>query len=270
MGTKHNKQCDPYLGYAWTEDKSGATKSQPTKLYTTKGGQLSGIGVIMMGYGHDSLPDAQEKWATTNPLVAPTPSAELAHIDIAFRSGDIVCSGSTSGDIIGDTLKVNPAGGANSRLLPLSEAAAKAEGWHRGSCFDGMGWHYFLDTAAGHGQMTWQAANLFPVVTMFHEGKINAVFFASQNDQVSIPIIKPNEWEPKSLTDSQMCANTCDADCHFGHTPHEGDWSTMHFYFRDHTPVVCDSSLHCSITVPFRATCCEKSGEEIASAVLVV
>ncbi|CAE7369916.1 chl1, partial [Symbiodinium natans] len=97
------------------------------------------------------------------------------------------------------------------------------------------------------------ARNLFPVVTMYHEGEINAIFFAAHLNQVSIPFLAANEWD-------KMCKNTCDTDCDF---PGVVDsWSTAHIYFRDHTEVTCPSELHCSIKFPLRASCCEASRTE--------
>merc|ERR1712087_649022 len=96
----------------------------------------------------------------------------------------------------------------------------------------------------------------FPVVTMYHEGQINAIFFASTINQVSFPLLKSNEWEPKSLSNGEMCANLCDKDCTFSGLTDAGPWSTMHIYFRDHTSVTCDSKLTCGLTFPFRGKCC--------------
>jgi len=255
--TKHNTVCDPQLGFVWTEDPSGPTKSQPMKLYTTMGGQPAGVGTTILGWGESPLPAAQWKWATAKPLVGAVDDPNVAQIDVAFRKGDIMCSGKTDSNNMGDTLIVNPKG--NARVLHLTEAGAIMEGWHKGACFDGMGTHRFLDTSMSKGQMSWKAENLFPVVTMYHEGAINAIFFATTINQVSIPMIASNEWEPKALSNPEMCKNFCDKDCTFSGLTGKGPWSTAHVYFRDHTPVVCDTNLECSITWPFRASCCPKS-----------
>merc|ERR1740117_1544860 len=129
----------------------------------------------------------------------------------------------------------------------------------RGSCFDGMGWHWFLDTSMFDGKLSWKAENLFPVVTMYHEGQLNAMFFASTINQVSIPILQSNEWEPKSLSNDEMCNNICDKDCTFSGLTNAGPWSTAHVYFRDHKSVTCDAGLTCGLTWPFRGNCCEKN-----------
>jgi len=255
---KHGTTCDPALGFAWTEDVSGATKDHPLKLFTTAGGQPNGVGYIILGYGQDPLPAPQKKWATEHPFVEPTMDVTIAHLDVAFRVGDIVCSGAKEAAVIGDTLIVNPKG-PNKKVLPLTESGAKKEGWKRGSCFDGMGWHWFLDTAIGGGELSWMAENIFPVVTMYNQGEINAIFFASTINQVSIPMLKSNEWESLSLSNSKMCANLCDKDCTFAGLTKAGPWSTAHIYFRDHSQVTCDRNLKCGFNWPFRGNCCESS-----------
>jgi len=253
---KHGATCDPALGYAWTQDASGATKDHPMKLYTTEAGQPSGVGIIIRGNGQEPLPEPQKKWSTEAPLVEPKSDPQIAHIDVAFRSGDVVCSGERGLGGIGDTLIVNP-NGSNKRVLPLTQDAAHGEGWKRGSCFDGMGWHYFLDTSTSGG-MSWQAKNLFPVVTMFHQGQINAIFFASTINQVSVPIFQSNEWEPKSLSSVEMCKNMCDKDCHFSGLTSAGPFSTAHIYFRYHSEVTCEKDLRCGLNWPLpRGNCCE-------------
>jgi len=253
--TKHDGNgCDPALGFGWTEDESGVTKRKPMKLYTTAGGQPSGVGVVILSYYNEApLPGSQQQWVTQEPRV---PGVEGTHIDVAFRSGAIMCSGAVDSDKIGNTLIVNPKG--MSKHIALTEDGVRSDGWHRGSCFDGMGWHNFLDTSLGNGQMSWKAENLFPVTTMYHEGKLNAIFFTSTIDQVSIPVVATNGWEPKSLTDSEMCQNTCDSDCHFDGLTSAGPFSTMHIYFNDHTEVKCEEGLTCAANIPGsgNAGCC--------------
>mmetsp|Transcript_101934 Transcript_101934/g.243006 ORF Transcript_101934/g.243006 Transcript_101934/m.243006 type:complete len:320 (+) Transcript_101934:53-1012(+) len=254
---KHGSTCDPHLGYAWTEEAAGNTKSAPIVLYTTQGGQVSGVGMTVVGYdGNAPMPAEQKKWATASPLAPADIAEEVAHIDVAFRSGEIVCSGKTEAASVGTTLIVNPAGGAGkSMTIPLKEAEVQKQGWHKGSCFDGMGYHWFLDTSKQDGTMSWMAQNLFPVVAMYHEGEMNAIFFAAHLSQVSIPFLKANEWDPAGLDSEKMCKNTCDEDCDFKGMV--DTFSTAHVYFRDHKEVTCPSDLKCGITFPLRASCCE-------------
>lgn len=253
---KHDQNgCDPALGFGWTEAAAGQSKSKPMALYTTAGGQPAGVGVIILGHGEEPLPAAQQKWATSDPIVPVDVTDTFAHVDVAFRSGDIMCSGGVDEADIGDVLVLNPKGA--SMHIPLNYEAAQAGGWHRGSCFDGMGWHSFFDTSLHNGMMSWDATNLLPIVAMYHEGNINAIFFASTINQVTVPLVTVNEWEPVALSNPQMCQNTCDADCDFDGLTSKGPWSTMHVYFRDHSTVTCDQSLSCAVTFPFRGACCE-------------
>jgi len=233
-------------------------KKHPLTLYTTAGGQPAGAGVVILGYGMQPLPEPQKKWATRAPVVNYSGDDSVVHIDVAFRSGDVICSGVKDSHAIGDTLIVNPKGSSDlSMILPLTEKEVAAKGWNRGSCFDGMGWHWFLDTSTGGNALSWKAENLFPVVTMYNEGKINAIFFASTINQVSFPLLASNEWEPKSLSSAEMCANLCDKDCSFSGLTSAGPFSTMHIYFNDHSSVTCPSNLHCGYTFPFRGQCCD-------------
>jgi len=197
------------------------------------------------------------KWATEEPIVKHQyiHDAKVVHVDVAFRAGDIVCSGAKEAAVVGDQLILNPKS-KDSASLPLTESDAKNQGWKRGSCFDGMGWHYFLDTSLRDGQLSWKAENVFPIVTMFDKGEINAIFFASTVNQVGIPIFMSNEWEPKELSNPQMCANLCDKHCTFSGVK---SWSTAHIYFRDHRQVTCDANLKCGLPWPFRGNCCESS-----------
>lgn len=68
-------------------------------------------------------------------------------------------------------------------------------------------------------------------------GDLNAVFFASSDDQNGM--FSTHEWEPVPLPNDAMCMNTCDYDaCHWdGHDWHM--WSTMHWYFKDPEETKC-------------------------------
>lgn len=245
--TKHTGGCDPHLGFAWTQDSRGTTKSKPLVLYTTVDGQPAGVGTIF----RKSFPAAQQKWVTETPLVQFWGWGTVIQIDVAFRSAG-VCTPGVSHSQIGDTLIVNPAG-ANSKVIPLSLEAP----WVSGSCFDGMGTHAFLNTNDQAGPMPWSANDLFPVVAMYHEGKINSIFFASTTNQVTIPIISANWWEPVSLSNDAMCGNWCDQSC--GFTDHDDVWSTMHIYFNAHETVECAAELTCAtdfFPFPGKRSCC--------------
>ena len=254
---KHGTACDPKLGFAWTQASSGATKDKPMKLYTTSGGQPAGVGIIILGHGEEPMAGDAKQWATVSPLVEPKNDPNISHIDVAFRAGDIMCSGATDAAAIGDTLVVNPSG-PSTKSLPLNVAEAKIGGWKKGSCFDGMGWHWFFDETVGGGNLSWQADNLFPVVTMYDKGDINAIFFASTINQVAIPLLKSNAWEPRAIKNSEMCKNMCDPECTFAGLTSAGPWSTAHIYFKDHSLVKCEANLQCMVSKPNAWSCCEK------------
>lgn len=151
---KNAGACDPAIGWQWLQDDN-ITVDRPLVLYTTQGGQISGLGVLMTG----DPPEPQKKYARQQP--------KGWQVDIAFRHGDILCSGETSPATIGDTLIVNPWGDTDDTMaIPLTENASNTAGWHRGSCFDGMGWHRYLDTAYRNTSMSWEAQNFFPVAAM--------------------------------------------------------------------------------------------------------
>jgi len=246
---KHaNNGCDSHLGFAWTKKSSGPTHSEPLIVYTTAGGQQAGVGTMMMSWhGEPSVHPNQQKWTTSSSSILVGPSDQF-QINVAFRSGSIVCSGATNGNTVGDVLIVNP-GGTHSKNLHVTESEADREGWRRGSCFDSMGFHRFFDTATSDGSLTFGSpANLFPVTPMYDNGEINSFFFSSIQCQVDVPNVAYNGWEPICLSDSQMCHNTCDSDCTFGDLGEHGPWNTMHIYLKDPSTVTCPSL--CETFVP--------------------
>lgn len=257
--------CDPHLGIAWTKERSGPTQAEPLIIYMTAGGQQSGIGSMIMNLnGELGVHPNQQKWTTSPSSIIIGPKDQF-QINVAFRSGSMVCSGATNENTVGDVLIVNP-GGAHSKNLPLTDSESAREGWHRGSCFDSMGFHWFFDTSTSDGSMSWgSAANLFPVTAMYdNNGEIHAFFFSSPISQVTVPGVTINGWEPSCLGDANMCMNTCDGDCTFG----VACTSTMHIFLKDYSTVTCPSNLHCGITFPFRAGCCETNVHSVADVIV--
>ena len=124
--------------------------------------------------------------------------------------------------------------------IPLTRGEAEKQGYYRGSCFDGMGMHYFKDLKVPGG-MSWDSDGLQPVVAMYNSDEsLNAVFFASSDNQNSI--WGSHEWEPVPLNDWAMCKNWCpSAGCNWdANGGHEGGlWSTQHWYFGNHEEVKC-------------------------------
>lgn len=158
-------------------------------------------------------------------------------ISVGFRSDtSSICDPNAAPypDPIGDVVIVQP----NSIAVPtpLTESDAVAANYHKGSCFDGMGYRYFLDLTTSDSSMSWSSDGLSPVVVMFNiNGEINAIFFASSDVQQGM--FSTNEWEPFPLPEFAMSGNFCDRDtCTFkGNT--NGMWSTMHWYFKDYKEV---------------------------------
>eukprot|EP00620_Florenciella_sp_RCC1587_P017994 CAMPEP_0182569192 /NCGR_PEP_ID=MMETSP1324-20130603/9898_1 /TAXON_ID=236786 /ORGANISM="Florenciella sp., Strain RCC1587" /LENGTH=334 /DNA_ID=CAMNT_0024783433 /DNA_START=26 /DNA_END=1027 /DNA_ORIENTATION=+ len=224
--------CDPDLGIAYT---AGGTVDDdtPATLYYDTAGQLSGVGT-----------DVYSSWSAGSPKQGLVDAKYFEKVDdnryhIAVAVREDPCNAETTSTYpVGDRLVVKGA----DVVLPTTEASAIEQGWMKGSCFDGMGTHYFKDLSSTDSSMTWVAENLLPVVVMFdNEGDFNAIFFASTVVQQGL--FGPNNWEPVPLPNGQMCGNFCDEDCTFSDT---SIWSTMHFYFNDPEAMKCvaeDSSI---------------------------
>merc|ERR1711916_145017 len=144
--------------------------------------------------------------------------------------------------VYGDGLPLNlidkgfwkPVGQTNdTHTISVTFRDAAKGNWTKGSCFQGMGHHYFYDLATAP-KMSWEAANLLPVVTMFHEGEFQAIFFSSPVVQQSL--WGAHEWEPIPLPNVLYCKNTCDSSCTFHDT---SVTSTLHVYMKDHTKPQC-------------------------------
>lgn len=248
--------CNKHLGYEWYQPTATAfTRSLPIILYTTEAGQPSGVGVDVVGDLEGNPPFSKEQLPYTVPRGFQDGSRTIYRINVAFRKGEIMCDGSSSDAFLGDTLIVNP-GGKMSKEIPLTEDESAAEGWVRGSCFNTMGWHRFFDTSGGpfpDGELSWKGENVFPVVAMYHQGAINAIFFNSWTVQQTLLPPSSNQWEPIPLPNPLMCKNLCSPNCGFTGT---SMWSTMHIYFRDHTEVTCEPGLKCNLP---GMGCCEAS-----------
>lgn len=228
-----NSTCDPLRGIAFGISGTAAEHT-PVILYFTSGGQIAGVGTYIFGSVETSLLQSGFFEQT---------GYDVYHISVAFRNATMMCSDQTDpGNKLGDRLVVMPH--KVNLQLPLTVTEAAAMKYHRGSCFSGMGTHWFLDLLTAP-NMSWQSANLSPVVVMFDEssGLINAIFFASSTVQQSLLPPAANEWEPIPLPNILMCKNFCDpSTCTFSGTY---AWSTMHFYFRDYKQVTCPSAYKC-------------------------
>jgi hypothetical protein len=212
--------CDDTLGIAYTQS-GGATVDNPVTLFFTSGGQISGIGVNLYGSPPQNLIDSGYWQELTD---------SIYFLSITFRSSGL-CTGYTSSLSLGNQLVINA--NTTAIALPLTDSEAEAGQWTKGSCFSTMGYHYFYDLSSAP-YMSWEAANLLPIVPMYFNGSINAFFFASSVVQQSL--LSAHWWDPIPLLDILMCKNWCDSSCTWSDT---SAWSTFHVYLRDYTEVTC-------------------------------
>eukprot|EP00122_Pirum_gemmata_P017309 Pgem_evm1s16201 len=188
--TQNGNVCDPNIGIPFTH---GNSKNNPYVLYYTNQGQLSGLGTRVHDYVMPKLLDLQYFQQVSNAEYLIQVSTRY------FENGADMCSGEIDeNEPIGNQIVVQP-NGANDRI-PIEESSEMLQNnYRKGSCFDGMGFHYFKDLATPDNTMSWVAENLMPVVPMYHEGKINAIFFASAYRQQSFIPGFNNGWEPIPL-----------------------------------------------------------------------
>eukprot|EP00658_Telonema_sp_P-2_P005691 TRINITY_DN1214_c0_g1_i1.p1 TRINITY_DN1214_c0_g1~~TRINITY_DN1214_c0_g1_i1.p1 ORF type:complete len:386 (+),score=101.56 TRINITY_DN1214_c0_g1_i1:151-1308(+) len=237
-------ECYPGLGYLWSSTNTDISQTTPLGLWYTAGGQIAGLRIEVWGAGAAAgrqvsdgyyVSDGDDRW----------------HMSVSFRASDVMCSGETDSEVVGDRLVINQDTIAKS--IPMTSDAAAAAGFMPGSCMKSMGqhWMYDLEDAPSN---SWVSGNLLPVVPMYHApgapeaGKINAFFFAS-------PVCQgPNNegadtaysWDnvPSllgcGLSPSSMCENFCATDCSTSLLPGTTNpwassgtthWATMHIFF---------------------------------------
>mmetsp|Transcript_45648 Transcript_45648/g.127285 ORF Transcript_45648/g.127285 Transcript_45648/m.127285 type:complete len:128 (+) Transcript_45648:673-1056(+) len=97
-----------------------------------------------------------------------------------------------------------------------------------------MGWHWV--SLGGNHSLT--KDNFFPIVPMYWEGKLNAIFFSSFTVQQTHNGTEwqSNGWDPSPIP---MCNNMCDKNCVLEPL---GMASTMHWFFHPRTEnanVIC-------------------------------
>jgi len=221
--------CVAGHGIPYNFQQPAPNKSTPLTIYYSPNGAVTGVSVEVYGSVEQNLLD-KGYWVPTG--------TNQWRITVVFRDPRSVC-GSVNGNDLGDRLVINPTGIA--RALPVTEKDASNQKWHKGSCFQGMGHHWFYDLATAP-RLSWESSNLLPVVTMYDQGLINAIFFASSTVQQGL--LDAHWWEPIPLPNVLMCKNTCDDDCTFSGTL---AWSTFHIYFKNYTAVTCanDCQIGC-------------------------
>jgi len=215
LGWASYGDCDPNLGYPWSNEDDGPTKSNPITLFFTGEGQICGMG--MTHYG-DPAPGLGDYWVGQ--------SDGTYFMSVTFRpnnGGNGLCDPETQyAELIGTQVSVNQ--GFLDLQLPLIESQAQEEEWTAGSCIGKMGTHWSYDLADAP-YMEWNASTLLPVVTMYNNGNLSAFFFTTSNVQLSEPF---GPWEGPIL-DAFMCLNWCDSSCSFNVLA----FSTLHFFVTD-------------------------------------
>jgi hypothetical protein len=283
LGWTQQGGCDPYMGKAWTFEKSGASKTHPLILYTTNWGAISGIATVVRDPKGD-IPSAYRKYIASKKIACPDCGAYV-QVNLAFRAKNQACSGYADSMVFGDRIVLN-AGGKSSLNIPVTDSGLRNQGWIEGSCFDGMGTHWFYDSTYygnPNWKFPWNPNSLLPIVAMYHDGKINAIFFNTFVPQASgmpKPVYDRNQgngWESFPLPPDLMCANSCSKEC----TPNlvgpaypgwGSSWATQHVYFRDNRQVKCSASLKCgsdkmpdgstrnpAFIIPYKGQCCPDS-----------
>jgi len=227
-----SSDCDPNLGLIYNYQSAGPSTSYPVTLYYTSAGEIAGIGVENYGAVPDNL-NQLGFWQTVT-------DGSQYHLTVMFYDSSVICNSrkfqklkKNRKETWGNSLVINP--DTIQYSLPTTESDASTGNWTVGSCFAGMGHHWFYDLKSAP-VMSWDSTQLLPIVTMFSNGVINAIFFTTTTVQQSV--FGAHWWEPVPLTNSLMCHNFCDPDCTFTGTSF---WSTMHIYFNDWNPSTCNS-----------------------------
>eukprot|EP01064_Diplonema_japonicum_P029011 TRINITY_DN4596_c5_g1_i1.p1 TRINITY_DN4596_c5_g1~~TRINITY_DN4596_c5_g1_i1.p1 ORF type:complete len:278 (+),score=66.39 TRINITY_DN4596_c5_g1_i1:64-897(+) len=218
-------QCDPNYGIPYVNASLGLSRHAPTTMYFTPAGQVSGMSVdVFVAAPPQNL---------INLGYFVKIDENRYRLGLSFRENS--CDTANQSTPIGTRIMVGP--GTANKSLPLTRNDAVASNWFAGSCFAGMGTHYFYDLSTAP-KMSWNADQVLPVVTMFNNaGDIQAIFFASTIVQEQD--FSPNTWEPIPLTNPLMCMNTCDPACSFAGT---AAWSTYHVYFKDLSAATCQNN----------------------------
>jgi len=268
--TKQSEDCDPQLGLQWTQTGAKADRDKPLSLWTTAGGQVSGISVDVYGA---IQPKLTRYYVSKN---------GYSRLDVAIRKGDIICNGKTEPGL-GTTLIINPTGEGEAKVeVGLTEDWPIANGWTPGSCVPGMGRHYLLDIESANGTNTYKTSGQFPVIIMYHEGVIDGFFFQAPSPQnpgwkewnltstPPRPPSHPTQWDMEGATIRRfLCGNTCDNCATKGEVGWDGTsyesmfWSSLHIFLKDPQKMKeCPAEFGCienplsRMDPPMKAICC--------------
>jgi len=219
--------CDPNLGIAMGYN-GPPSKHYPITLYYTSTGFLAGIGADAFGDQADNLVQ-DGYWKVVSS------SNSQYRASVSFRDAMYMCNNQNSSYILGDRLILNA--DTIAMELPTTDNDATDQKWTKGSCIQGMGTHWSYDIATAP-QMSWKDYNLLPVVTMYVNGAISAIFFNSPVRQQSLIPPNNNMWDIIPIPSILMCENWCDSECGWS----TYFWSTMHIFFYDPSTLHCDCS----------------------------
>jgi len=217
-------ECDGNLGVAFSYSSGGPDQLNPVTLYFSAGGQIAGLGVT-----HYGQPD-NDWWLQDQD------DDDHFLLTISFRPNDQnLCDPEYKyNEPLGVQVVLNQ-GNTPSISIPLDEAGATNADFTEGGCIGNMGTHWSLDLVTAP-YMSWVAANLLPIMPMYHDGQISAVLFNTDNVQTGSEPLGP--WETP-LVEQLMCYNWCNDTCGWSNNW----WNTMHIFFTDYTQNTC--TQHC-------------------------
>jgi len=220
-GWQQSGPCQDKLGIPYNYQASAPAVHAPMTFYFSNTGVITGIGMNVYG-------GVESKLANLGYFFT---DGDGHRIIVTFSSVSSNCATNAAEGSLGDRLVINAHTIAHS--VPVEETDAQSGNWHKGSCFEAMGHHWFYDLETAP-KMSWQAQNLLPIVPMYNNGVLNAFFFADPTIQQGL--FDSNWWDRVALPNLLMCYNFCDSGCTFSGTSF---WSTGHVFLRDYTLVHC-------------------------------
>lgn len=212
--------CNPSFGIPYA-DGGAPSHGSPIIIYYTAGGQIAGVAMEHFG---DPIETLENFWI-------PQDDGNY-RLSVSFRFTEGLCDGEIFEETLGTQLMINQ--GTLNISVPLTSADAANELYTSGSCIGGMGRHWSYDLSSAP-VMSWQSANLQPIVAMYNldTGNLSAFFFVTTNVQRSWPL---GPWEGPFLS-VLFCKNWCDSTCSWDAT-----WfSTLHFFITDPSLNNCPS-----------------------------
>lgn len=149
-GWKTSGTCLKGLGIPYNYGSSGPTEDAPLTLYFSSTGAVVGVGVDVYGDVESNL--------LSRGFFNKVGSSQY-RITVTFASVGAGCSAISNQTSLGDRLVINA--DTIAYPIPATESEAVSTKWHKGSCFYGMGYHYFYDLETAP-NMSWKAGNVVP------------------------------------------------------------------------------------------------------------